>query len=51
MGPKLKVKTVAGDIMLIEECFSEVNLDFLKLKWPIVFLRFWSYTPTLVTFM
>jgi len=24
MGPKLKVKTVAGDIMLIEECFSEV---------------------------
>ena len=28
MGPKLKVKTVAGDIMLIEECFSEVNLDF-----------------------
>ena len=30
MGPKLKVKTVAGDILLMDECFSEVIFFLLS---------------------
>ena len=32
MGPKLKVKTVAGDILLMDECFSEVILAVIKVR-------------------
>ena len=46
MGPKLKVKTVAGDIMLMEECFSEVNFDFLNDMVKYLFKVLELYTDT-----
>ena len=60
-GPRLKVKTVAGDILLTEECFSEVSIRkyewfFVPPWWTTLTcrgqfpIRFWNCTPTQATF-